>query len=114
MLALKTPYGKCTMKKLKYEVWNGEQVRPDIDPRWRNPVQSLLKRSWNPVLSERPSFNEITRILRQQCIDANGGSEVGLSHNRRRSTFVFSNSNLLENLSEAFSTKFNVVGEKVQ
>lgn len=102
------------MQKLKYEVWNGEQVRPDIDPGWQNPVQSLLKRSWDPVLSVRPSFNEITRILRQQCMDANGGSEVGLSHTRRRSTFVFSQLNLMDNLSEALSAKFNLVGGKVQ
>lgn len=122
MLSLKTPYGgKCTMKKLKYEVWNGEHVRPDIDPRWRNAIQSLLKRSWNPVLFARPSFNEITRILRQQCMDTNGGSEVGLSHSRRRSTFIFAKLNLaklnLEDASEAFSAKFKNlgrVGEKKQ
>ncbi len=112
MLALKPPYGKeCTMKKLKYEVWNGEQVRPDIDPSWRNPIQSLLKRSWNPVLSARPSFSEITRILRRQCKDTNGGSEKGLSHSRRRSTFIFAKLNFSEEFS---SSKFNVVGERTK
>ena len=114
MLALKTPFGKCTMSKLKNEVWNGEQVRPDIDPNWRNPIKILLQRSWNPALSVRPSFAEVTKTLRKQCVDANGGNDEGLSHSRRRSTFIFAKLNLesLPDLSNTVSSHFAEGGSK--
>ena len=114
MLALKTPFGKCTMSKLYNEVWNGEEVRPRIDPNWQDPIKLLLERSWNPVLSVRPSFAEVTKTLRKQCIDANGGNDEGLSHSRRRSTFIFSrlNSEILRNLADTISTSFTLGDKK--
>ena len=114
MLSLKTPFGKCTMSKLENEVWNGEQVRPDIDPNWRDPIKLLLHRSWNPALSVRPSFAEVTKTLRKQCVDANGGNDEGLSHSRRRSTFIFAKLNLesLKDLSNTVSSHFAVGGSR--
>mmetsp|Transcript_16661 Transcript_16661/g.38457 ORF Transcript_16661/g.38457 Transcript_16661/m.38457 type:complete len:403 (+) Transcript_16661:120-1328(+) len=89
MLALKTPFEVYTMSKLKERVWNGEQKRPFIDPDWPEPMKNLLERSWNKEIKTRPSFQEITRILRHQCVQVHGGNVEGLNHSRRRSTFVF-------------------------
>jgi len=107
MIALKTPYEVYTMTKLRTTVWNGEQKRPYINPEWPEPLQSLLKRSWHQIIFVRPSFSEITEILRKQCVEACGGQEEGLNHSRRRSTFIFAKLNL-----ENISTAFSVVGGK--
>jgi serine/threonine protein kinase len=105
MLALKTPYNLITMNGLKSEVWNGEQKRPFINQAWPEPVKVLLKRSWNKIIIVRPSFKDITETIRKQCVEARGGHEEGLSHSKRRSTFVFPEMNLwrMNLVSEAFS-----------
>ena len=109
MMALKTPYELYTMSKLRSRVWNGEQKRPFLDPKWPEPLKVLLTRSWNKEIVARPSFSEVTATLRKQCVEASGGQEQGLEHNRRRSTFIFAKFNL-ENLQ--LSEEDSVVGKK--
>ena len=104
MMALKTPYELYTMSKLRSRVWNGEQKRPFLDPKWPEPLKVLLTRSWNKEIDARPSFSEVTAMLRKQWVEASGGQEEGLEHSRRRSTFVFAKFNFEKlHRSEAFS-----------
>jgi serine/threonine protein kinase len=89
MYSLKTPYELYNLKSLKARVWAGEHKRPLVDTTWPVPVKSILKRSWSKDIKERPGFQQITKILRGECVRVRDGNEDGLEHCRRRSTFVF-------------------------
>lgn len=96
MYALKTPFELYTVRSLKAKVWAGENKRPYVDPAWPVPLKNLLKRAWSKDVKERPSFQQITKILRSECIRVRDGNEDGLEHSRRRSTFVFRGTNRLD------------------
>lgn len=96
MYALKTPFELYTVRSLKAKVWAGENKRPYVDPGWPVPLKNLLKRAWNKDAKERPSFQQITKILRSECVRVRDGNEDGLEHSRRRSTFVFRGANRLD------------------
>jgi serine/threonine protein kinase len=89
MYSLKTPFELYTMKTLKSRVWAGEHKRPLVDNAWPVPFKNVLKRAWSKDIKERPNFQEITKILRGECVRVRDGNEDGLEHSRRRSTFVF-------------------------
>jgi Protein tyrosine and serine/threonine kinase len=89
MVAMKTPYELYTMKSLQNRVWNGENKRPFVPDGWPVPIKNLLRRAWSNDISERSSFTQITKILRNECVRIRDGNEDGLEHSRRRSTFVF-------------------------
>ena len=110
MLALKTPFDVYRMGKLRKIVWNGEQKRPFIDPDWPEPIKNLLERSWKKEIKTRPTFEEITGILRNQCVEAREGNEEGLEHSKRRSTFVFAKTKLSKAVSGDFLKRFSSIG----
>ena len=89
MYSGKEPFELYTMKKLRERVWSGEHKRPFVPEDWPVPIKSLLRRSWSKNIKERPSFAQITKILRNECVRVRGGNDSGLEHSRRRSTFVF-------------------------
>lgn len=83
------PFELYTMKKLRERVWSGENKRPFVPESWPVPIKNLLRRSWSKNIAERPSFTQVTKILRNECVRVRGGNASGLEHSRRRSTFVF-------------------------
>ena len=60
-----------------------------VGENWPVPIKTLLRRSWSKEIGERPSFSQISKILRAECVRIRDGNEDGLEHSRRRSTFVF-------------------------
>ena len=77
------------MKSLRTRVWGKEKKRPYIQPHWPAAIKDLLEKSWDEDIKVRPTFQQIYKILREQCVGARDGDEEGLEHVRRRSTFVF-------------------------
>ena len=92
---MKKAFEVYTVKALKARVWdcNGECKRPFVQESWPVPIKTLLRRSWSKNIEERPSFQNITEILRKECIRVRNGNEDGLEHVRRRSSFVFDKNN---------------------
>lgn len=62
--------------------------RPQLDSAWSTPLRILMKRSWEPDPSVRPSMESIYKILRREICALRDGDETGLEHFSRRSTFV--------------------------
>lgn len=89
MISMEIPFKLYTMKSLRAKVWNGENKRPMVGEHWPVPIKSLLRRSWSKDITQRPSFSQISKILRSECVRIRDGNEDGLEHQRRRSTFVF-------------------------
>jgi serine/threonine protein kinase len=89
MMALKRPYLLYTPKSLREHVYNGEHKRPVVAVTWPNAIKICLKRSWGADLHQRNSMEQVTAILRKECVAIRQGDESGLEHSRRRSTFVF-------------------------
>lgn len=83
------PFELFGMKAMKTRVWNGERKRPFVQEAWPVPIKSLMRRSWSHVIAERPNFDQIYTILKNECVRVRGGNADGLEHTRRRSTFVF-------------------------
>jgi len=92
MYSCKTPFEVYGMKSLRTRVWGKEQKRPYIQPDWPASIKDLLEKCWNENIKMRFSFQQIYKILREECIRARDGDEEGLEHQRRRSTFVFTSS----------------------
>uniref|UniRef100_A0A7S4AEU9 Protein kinase domain-containing protein n=1 Tax=Pseudo-nitzschia australis TaxID=44445 RepID=A0A7S4AEU9_9STRA len=90
IMSLKTPFvAYKTIKEFEEHVWNGEHDRPLIHPSWPESIQTLLRTSWGKNINERPNFTEIATLLKIQCVVVRGGSQMGLEHSSRRSTFIF-------------------------
>ena len=89
MHAAKTPLELYGMKSLKSRVWEGEQKRPYVQEAWPVPIKSVMRRAWAADPKEHPSFQQISTILRKECVRVRDGDDSGLEHSRRRSTFVF-------------------------
>jgi hypothetical protein len=43
--------------------------RPAVFTTWSDNIKELMKCAWDPVISERPSFLEISLVLKQEMID---------------------------------------------
>lgn len=89
MYACKTPFELYGMKSLRTRVWTGELKRPFVQDCWPAPVKSFLKHAWSQDPKERPTFQNVYKMLKDECVRLRGGDESGLEHSRRRSTFVF-------------------------
>jgi hypothetical protein len=109
MYSLKKAFEVYTVKSFKSRVWdpNGECKRPFVQESWPVPIKSLLVRSWSKNIEERPTFQNITELIRCECVRVRGGNEDGLDHVRRRSSFVYNNkrkpSRLLDKISSSIS-----------
>jgi serine/threonine protein kinase len=89
MYTCTTPFELYGMSTLKKRVYEGEHKRPFVQESWPVPIKSLLRRAWSKEINERPSFQQIYKILRNECVGVRNGNDDGLEHSRRRSTFVF-------------------------
>jgi len=88
MLAMKTPFELYTIRKMKATVWDAPNKRPFMDDSWPLAVSLMIRRAWSHNISERPTFSQVTQILRKECVRCRDGDDTGLEHSRRRSTFV--------------------------
>jgi hypothetical protein len=80
------------MKSLKSRVWAGEIKRPFVQEAWPVPIKNFLKCGWSQDPKERPTFQDVYKMLKSECVRIRGGDASGLEHSTRRSTFVFTGS----------------------
>lgn len=88
MLHCKVPYEMYTPKSLREKVYNGANRRPIVDESLPSPIKLCLKLSWLANFQDRHTMDDITLILRKECVRTRDGDDTGLEHRRRRSTFV--------------------------
>jgi serine/threonine protein kinase len=65
MLALEPPFGLYTNNMFLERVFQ-KHTRPAIYQRWPQTLRDLLQSSWSRKIHERPSFDEISSLLRQE------------------------------------------------
>jgi len=68
ILALEPPFGFFSESMISSRV-HTKGVRPAIFNRWNSIIGEMLRCSWDADLHNRPSFLEITLVLRQELID---------------------------------------------
>jgi hypothetical protein len=90
MCSCRTPFELLGIRSLESRVWAGEIERPFVQEAWPVPIKNFLKCGWSQDPKERPTFQDIYKMLRSECVRIRGGDESGLEHSRRRSTFLFS------------------------
>jgi hypothetical protein len=81
------------MSSFEVLVWSGEQKRPFVQESWPVPIKSLMVRAWSSDINERPTFAQISTVLKNECARIRDGNVDGLKHSRRRSTFAFRGTN---------------------
>jgi hypothetical protein len=92
MYSCRTPFELLGMKSLKSRVWAGEIKRPFVQEAWPVPIKNFLKCGWSQDPKERPTFQDVYKMLKSECVRIRGGDASGLEHSTRRSTFVFTGS----------------------
>ena len=75
ILALEPPFGHYTERMIKDRV-HAKGYRPAVFKRWNELISELLRASWDTNIEERPSFLEITLVLKQQLIDCDGEGTI--------------------------------------
>jgi serine/threonine protein kinase len=65
MLALEPPFGMYSEDMLADRVFKGRE-RPQVFKRWPAAVSKLMKKAWHEDIAERPSFQKIRRVLKQE------------------------------------------------
>jgi hypothetical protein len=85
--SLDLPYDGMNRQDHSELVVHGNE-RPPLDSDWSTPLRILMKRSWEPDPSVRPSMDSIYKILKREIGALRDGDESGLEHYSRRSTFV--------------------------
>jgi mitogen-activated protein kinase kinase kinase 7 len=104
MLALKKPYdnSKLTISTLYTEVWGGPCKRPEICVSWPKPIKSLLSQAWEHEIKNRPTMREIESVLHVKVAACPLGEGRRLSHDKRRSTYIFERTD--RTLTESFAS----------
>lgn len=87
MLSLSKPFASFNEKMLA-DLVARRDIRPEIDPSWPDSLRILLRRGWSARAADRLSMSSVTKILRKDVVSLRNGNEAGLTHHRRRSTFV--------------------------
>ena len=87
MLSLSKPYDGFN-RNMHAEMVVSQGIRPSIPMSWPFTLRNMVERSWSADISERPTMEQCYNILRRLVIELRGGDDEGLSHSRRRSTFV--------------------------
>jgi serine/threonine protein kinase len=70
MLALEPPFGLYSEKMLADCVFK-RRHRPQIFKRWPAAVSNIMRQAWHEDIAERPSFQEISRVLKQEAFASN-------------------------------------------
>jgi serine/threonine protein kinase len=77
ILALEPPFGLYTENMLVERVMI-RGSRPVAFNVWSENIKEIIKCAWDPVISERPSFLEISLVLKQEIIDCDE-ADTGIS-----------------------------------
>jgi serine/threonine protein kinase len=70
MLALEPPFGLYSEKMLAERVFK-RNYRPKVFSRWPAAVSKIMQQAWHEDIAERPSFQEISRVLKQEVCASN-------------------------------------------
>lgn len=89
MLVLEEPFKLYTPNGFREKIYNGPCKRPPIPRSLSNEVALHLKQGWSQNLHERNTMEQWIKVLRNEIVRAREGDESGLTHHRRRSTFIF-------------------------
>lgn len=88
MLSLDKLFPNFSASMLKESVMN-RGIRPGMDKKWDNELQSLLKNMWHADPEYRPTARQVNVILKRQLNNIKPGEQKSeRSLMRRRSTFV--------------------------
>jgi serine/threonine protein kinase len=71
ILALEPPFGFFTEDMIQDRVFK-RGTRPAIFKRWNETIGELMRASWDVDIKSRPSFLEISLLLKQELIDCDG------------------------------------------
>lgn len=89
MLVMEEPYKLFTLRGFQEKIYNGPCKRPPIPRTMKEELKLCLKKGWCHSLHERSTMDQTMQFLRKEIVQARDGDELGLSHRRRRSTFIF-------------------------
>jgi hypothetical protein len=78
MYSDQVPFEIYTVTCFKSRVWNGERKRPFVQESWPAPIKSLMRRAWSADIRERPNFDQMDTILKNECERIRGGDTDGL------------------------------------
>ena len=73
ILALEPPFGFYTEEMIQDRVMN-RGTRPAIFKRWNRMIGDIMRASWDTDINERPSFLEISLVLKQELIDCDNST----------------------------------------
>jgi serine/threonine protein kinase len=74
ILALETPFTGLTVNTFPKMVFE-KGARPIPDPKWPQSITGLLRKCWSANIKERPSMDDVTRILTEE-INTNSDQEI--------------------------------------
>lgn len=74
----KEPFMLYRMKDMKERVWSGELKRPEVKGDWSLNIVKLLKASWSHDATKRPSFQQIYKVLEEQCTQSIDEYDTGV------------------------------------
>jgi len=81
-MSLKTPFdrfGVAIFKDLVIE----KGYRPDIDKKWPQVIQDLLKMCWSKDMKQRLTFEDVAEIIRGEIGDLSGEDVNDVDQSRR-------------------------------
>jgi len=53
---------------MRKRVWSGEHKRPKVQEDWPISIIGFLHAAWSRDLQERPSFQQIYKLLEEECV----------------------------------------------
>ena len=79
ILSLEPPFGLYSQEMIIDRVLK-RGTRPSVFKSWSDSIGNLMKRGWHTEIAERPSFQEISLVLKQELIESDStvaGSMAG-------------------------------------
>jgi serine/threonine protein kinase len=71
ILALEPPFGLYTNSMIADRVFK-RGSRPAVFKKWSVSISNLMQRSWDTDLTKRPSFRDISTVLKEELIGSDG------------------------------------------
>jgi hypothetical protein len=71
ILAMEPPYGLYTNNMIADRVFK-RGYRPAVFNRWSESISELMQQCWDADLTKRPSFSDISVVLKQELIGSDG------------------------------------------
>lgn len=82
LLALKTPYSGFDAKAY-YKFVVDQGYRPPFDKKWSLSWIDLLTICWSDRIKDRPTFEDVSEILRGEISELNGEAAIDIDQSRR-------------------------------